>query len=248
MQIFLTVTPQEYREAAGAGRSFAHQAYRIGEDSSLLRQQLLVQTQGGLLTIRDQDAPPVQDPDALTAAVLRECSRRQYTGVLLDFEAPLREDLAAFARRLAGKCRTLYVPASYAQAAPEAVVLICTAISGGALAPYLREQFQTYRGRIALDLQRLRMDFPLPARSGSGTPLSPGAFQELLRRESPSVFFSPDLCARYFTYVQDGQAHFVLFDDADTLRRKLRLGASLGASAAFFMWPEIRDLTGELFR
>ena len=248
MQIYLTVTPQEYREAAGPGRSFAHEAYRIGEDSSLLRQQLLVQTQGGLLTIRDQNAPPVQDAAALTAAVLRECSRRQYAGVLLDFEAPFREDLAAFARQLSETCRTLYVPASYAQAVPRAVVLVCTAISGGAFAPYLREQFQTYHGQIALDLQRLQMDFPLPAKSGSGTPLSPSAFQERMQQEAPSVFFSPELCARYFTYVQDGQAHFVLFDDADTLRRKLRLGASMGVSAAFLMWPEVQDLPGELFR
>ena len=36
---------------------------------------------------------------------------------------------------------------------------------------------------------------------------------------SPSVFFSHELCAKYFTYQRDGRAHFVLFDDADTIRR-----------------------------
>ena len=91
------------------------------------------------------------------------------------------------------------------------------------------------------------MDFRLPARSGEGDPLSEEALSRLMEREAPAVFFSQDLCARYFTYSQDGEAHFVLFDDADTLNQKLRLGAGLGFSAAFFMWPEIRDVAPRLF-
>lgn len=67
-----------------------------------------------------------------------------------------------------------------------------------------------------------------------------------MERESPAVFFSQELCARYFTYSRGGDTHFVLFDDADTLNQKLKVGASLGFSAAFLMWPEIRDLAGTL--
>ena len=68
-----------------------------------------------------------------------------------------------------------------------------------------------------------------------------------MERESPAVFFSQDLCARYFTYNRNGEAHFVLFDDADTLNQKLRLGAGMGFYAAFFMWPEVRDIAPRLF-
>ena len=68
-----------------------------------------------------------------------------------------------------------------------------------------------------------------------------------MEREGPAVFFSQDLCARYFTYSRDGEAHFVLFDDADTLNQKLRLGAGMGFAAAFFMWPEVRDIAPRLF-
>ena len=100
---------------------------------------------------------------------------------------------------------------------------------------------------MALDVQRLRMDFRLPARSGEGEPLTGEALEELMGRESPAVFFSQDLCARYFTYTRNGEAHFVLFDDADTLNQKLRLGAGMGFSAAFFMWPEVRDIAPRLF-
>ena len=91
------------------------------------------------------------------------------------------------------------------------------------------------------------MDFRLPARSGEGDPLSGEALAELMEREKPAVFFSQDLCARYFTYSREGDAHFVLFDDADTLNQKLRLGAAMGFHAAFFMWPEVRDVASRLF-
>ena len=145
--------------------------------------------------------------------------------------------------------RTLYLPESYAGAAPGGVVLLCTAVSGGSFSQYLQEAVTQAggAGRLALDVQRLRMDFRLPARSGEGDPLSEEALSRLMEREAPAVFFSQDLCARYFTYSQDGEAHFVLFDDADTLNQKLRLGAGLGFSAAFFMWPEIRDVAPRLF-
>ena len=69
----------------------------------------------------------------------------------------------------------------------------------------------------------------------------------LLDRESPSVFFSQDLCARYFTYARDGETHFVLFDDADTLSQKLRTGGNMGFAAAFLMYPEVQDLLPKLF-
>ena len=137
MQLYLAITPGEAREAAQYGRTLAHVAYRIGPGSTLLRQNLNLQTQGGLLSVSDREAPPIGDPDALCAAVLRECGRRSYTGALLDFEEPPRQDRLEFARRLgqtlaAGR-RTLYLPERYAQAAGNsAVVLVCTAISGGA--------------------------------------------------------------------------------------------------------------------
>ncbi len=91
------------------------------------------------------------------------------------------------------------------------------------------------------------MDFRLPARSGEGEPLTGEALEKLMEREHPAVFFSQDLCARYFTYSRDGEAHFVLFDDADTLNQKLRLGAGMGFQAAFLMWPEVRDIASRLF-
>ena len=250
MRVYLTVSAEDYPAASQAGRHFAHMAYRIGENSALLRQNLPLQTRGGLLCATDRGAPAVQNPAALCAAVLRECGRRGYTGAVLDFEEAPRQDLKTFAaalsRRMRETGRKLYLPLPYAKEAPEATALVCTAVSGGNYREYLEETVQRWGGpdRIALDVQRLRMDFCLPAPSGEGVPLDAAAFAEWSLGKA--VYFSPDLCARYFTCTRQGQAHFVLFDDADTLARKLKTGTELGIETAFFQWPEVRDLAGSL--
>lgn len=260
MQIYYTVTAEDYPEAAAAGsapsagsavpsgRSFA--SYRIGAGSVLLRGNLPLQTRGGLLCASDREGAEIADPGALCAAFLRECGRRGYRGAVLDFERPPTPDRRAFAAALAPRMREtgriLYVPAAYAEGIPEAVSLLNTAVSGGNYQEYVEEEIRRRGGgdRVALDVQRLRMDFRLPAPSGEGETLDAASLDAL--REGKSVFFSPDLCARYFTCTKDGAAHFVLFDDAGTLNRKLHIGASLGIQTAFLLWQETADLAGQI--
>ena len=252
MQTYLAVTPDALQEASRFCRSIAHVAYRIGPGSVLLRQNLLLNTRGGLMSVSDREAPDIGQPQALCAAVLRECGRRGYTGVLLDFEQPPRRDRIQFAQALSQQLRAgqrrLYLPERYADNVPGAIPLICTALSGGNFRQRLQEAAEARggAGQLGLDMERLRMDFCLPARTGQGEPLSAAAFRALTEEYSPTVFFSQELCARYFTYTRDGTAHFVLFDDAETLRQKLKTGAAMGFSAAFFMWPEVRDIAGQL--
>lgn len=257
MQLYLTAGPENLHEAAAYQKPLVHAAYRIGEDSSLLSRDLLFSSTlpipNGLLLLTDRNAPIVSQPERLADAVLRECTRRRYSGAVLDFESPIREDLRCLAGILSRRCaavrRTLYLPEAYADAAERRIVIVNTAVSGGSLETYLQEICSQYHGaqNIALDIQCLRMDFSLPAQSGEGTPLDAEEFDTLLQAHSPAVFFSRDLCARYFTYSKGKEARFVLFDDAGTLRQKLRLGQQLGCDAAFFQWSEILGLAGELF-
>lgn len=249
LQCYLSVTPAEVSKLSVPCTSLAHVAYRIGPGSTLLRQNLLLQTKGGLLSVSDRDMTPVNDPQALCAAVLRECSRRSYNGVVLDFESVPRRDLLEFAQQLSHRLnrRLLFVPESYAPQIPGAIPLICTALSGGDLAGRLQQAISAYPGRrLALDVQRLRMDFTLPAPTGQGQFLTGQALQALIAEKNACIFFSPALCTRYFTYTQNGAAHFVLFDDAETLRQKLQIGTRLGFCAALFQWPEIQDLLSDL--
>lgn len=104
MRLYLTVRPEDVREAAPYHRELAHAAYHIGEESALLRRNLLVQTSGGLLVLSDRGAPPVEDPEGLAGALLRECGRRSYSGIVLDFEMPPRRDLSDLAAALGRSC------------------------------------------------------------------------------------------------------------------------------------------------
>ena len=246
MQIYLAVTPAEIQEASRCTRRFAHVAYRLGK-SAPLRQDLPAGIRGGLLSLSDREAPAVADPERMAVALLRECMRRNFIGIVADFEEPPTTDRIALLKALVrrgGRNLQLLVPEGCA--IPGATVLINSAVSGGNLRERLQEAIRQHPN-AGLDLQRLMMDFTLPAPSGEGKPLSPEELTALQKQRNPSVFFSPELCARYFTYMDNRQAHFVLFDDAETLQQKLRLAESLGYRTALMMYPEIRDLAGQLF-
>ena len=96
-------------------------------------------------------------------------------------------------------------------------------------------------------LQRASEDFALPALNGSGRALSPGELERLRAERGQAVFFSPELCARYFTYMDgEGGAHFVLFDDAETMARKAETARRAGLGQLAAAWPEIRDGAAQL--
>lgn len=254
MTLYLTAAPDRLAQARAATAQLAHAAYRIGPGSHLLAAPLPAALRGGLMVVSDRQAPAVEQPEPLARQLVRVCLRRGFSGVVLDLEelpeGRWAEDRAALIRQLAPLLtaygRRLYVPEIYAAASPETVVLLCTALSGGSLQGRLEEACAAYGAqRLALDLERLMMDFPLPCPSGEGTRLSR---EELaIRMQGRSVFYAEDLSARYFTYRRGGQTHFVLFDDAGTLRRKIEMGQVLGIREGFVMLPEVEDLTGFLF-
>ena len=62
-----------------------------------------------------------------------------------------------------------------------------------------------------------------------------------------TTYFSEPLCARYFTYRQNGQTHFVLFDDAATLQRKIALAKALGIGEGLLLFDEVSDILPQLY-
>ena len=112
MQLYLTVRPEDTRTASAYPAGLAHAAYRIGEGSSLLSRNLLTPARSGpmaplpgLLVLSDRSAPSIDRPAALAEAVLRECARRSYGGIVLDFDEPSREDRRRFAALLGAAVR-----------------------------------------------------------------------------------------------------------------------------------------------
>ena len=232
---------------------FAHVAYQIGAGNHLLRHNLLMATQGGLMSLGDGACPPITNPGQLIRQILNECGLRGYQGVLADFEQPPAPDRSAFLEELASALSArrgrLYIPEPYARDVGNAVPVVCTAISGGTFQQRLEEAVQAWgKTGLALDVQRLRMDFLLPSPSGAGVPLSQQDLDALLRQLQPVTFYSRELCARYFTYHREAEYHFVVYDDANTIREKLRLGSRMGAAAAFLMYPEVQDLLDTILK
>ncbi len=250
MQLYLAVTPDKLDAALKCTDRIAHVAYRIGGDGHLERRALPGGVRGGIMVLGDGDCGKITDGDALCREVWRECTNRGFGSVMADFVQPCMQDKADFLRKLCDTLlrggRELYIPENYGCEVERAAVLICTAISGGMLCQRLEEAKERFGDRIALDLQRLRMDFSLPCPRGEGRPLDCEALQALLSEE-PAVFFSEDLCAKYFVHPCGCELRFVLFDDAHTLRKKLQLARHMGIGTAFLMYPEAEDLLPELF-
>jgi len=252
LQIFLAAAPEQLQAAMKHTNRLAHAAYRIGKSGRLEGGKLPGSTRGGLLLLSDLGCGIVYDPALLSREIARECAGRGFAGVAADFELPPSRDkvhLLRELRDLMGRSgRKLYLPEVYGKYLPNACILICTALSGGSLQTRLEEAVNTWgKDHIALDLQRLRMVFSLPCPSGCGRPLSQRELEEMKENQGKQTFYSADLCAKYFTCAENGQSRFVLFDDEETLEKKIRIGSSLGIQTGFFMYPEVEDLLPRLF-
>lgn len=251
MRVYLVAEPRDLRSAMGRSRHIACAAYGIGPEGRLTRQRL-GRAQGGLMALHDRDCGPIRAPVMLCRDIWAECASRGFGGVLADLEQPPSPDRVRFLQRLSQLLtqngRQLFVPEHYGGDVPQAAVVISTALSGGCLRERLEEARCRFGPRLALDLQRLRMSFPLPCPTGEGCPLTGEELHGLLQGQRSEVFFSRDLCAKYFTCPWEDNARFVLFDDGETLGEKLRLGRELGITAGFLLYPEVADLPQELFR
>ena len=164
-----------------------------------------------------------------------------------DFEhdTPLnRRLLAAFDEALYDADIPLYVPLECGRTLSHAILTVSTAISGGSLTEYISSLQGIYSAaRIAAFLQPVSQDFTLPSPTPNGISLSAAARAALLAQTGAQPFFSRELCAKYFTYMNtDGQAHFVLYDDDSTLAAKLAQLAGCGVQNVFALFPDAAGL------
>ncbi len=222
----------------------------------LLQLCLTINTQGSLYTacqrtlsngylgLQDPGTQVTQIPAApIAEALLQECRRTGVRGVFADLESDTRAVRAL--------CKTLdtvlydadmplFVPPSRAQDVSHAIITFETAISGGSLSERLSEaQTQYGRDRVAALLQPISADFCMPSDTADGSPLTPAERHALWQHHQSQIFFSRELCAKYFTYMDaEHHGHFVLFDDEATWLAKLSVLEGLHIPHCFALYPD----------
>ena len=248
----ITVTPDRLRELAQLPVTPVHMTYRMGRGPHLFRASGSAAPRGGYMFLDGRGFDGLGPTAPFCQEVIQECMARGFTGVVCDFEGgklpPLEQVIQELGHQCFRRSWTLVAPEQYGHCSPHAQVAISSALSGGTLVQRLREAQERFgRDRVVLALQRVAEDFFLPSPTGSGTPLTQEELQARIRQRQPSIFFSHELCARYFTYMsRESGAHFVLFDDASTLAQKLQVARSLDIRTVLAVWPEISDAAEEL--
>lgn len=183
---------------------------------------------------------------AICEQLISEAERMEAVGLVVDCERqsePVQTFLSALDDKCAQRGLPLYVPLSQAECVRNACLIADTAVSGGSLIERFQDLTQRWPGRIAADLRPVSSDFTLPSPNSEGSVLSTSQREALCQRTGAQTFFSRELCARYFTYMDEaGNGHFVLFDDPDTMREKCRCLTALGVRPFFARYPDVKTL------
>jgi hypothetical protein len=185
-------------------------------------------------------------------ALLLEIAQRSFTALVCDFEqrwSPTLERLVeSVAPSLLRRGVTLYVPEAYARCDAETKVLIPTAITQGSLAGRLREATERYGGaaRLALDIECAATDLALPSPDNAGKHINRAVLNALLMERGGQSFYSEELCARYFTYREADEHHFVIYDDGGTIQKKAQTALRMGIKHGFVLYPEVESYLAAL--
>ena len=253
----LCARPGQTASAAASGLPLGHMAWHVGPGPALLAHSVGMSMRGGVMVLSDagfSDLPRQPDSAAVSGMardLTGEMGRRGFGGLACDFEQRRSPALERLVGELAGSLRrknlSLYVPEHYAHCG-DACVLISTAITQGSLAARLRQAVERHGqpGRLFLDVECLALDITLPSPGNTGKRLSREELAALLRERGGQSFFSAELCARYFTYRNADEHHFVIYDDGGTLRQKAQTAARLGLTGGFLLFPEAEPFLAHL--
>lgn len=246
--VILVCAGADTARAAGHGHPLLDLCFRVTPCGALGRLKLSAHTAGNYIGLGDFPTPAVTvHIKSFVEEVLHEARAAQASGVFADLECntPAACQLcAALDEALAAQGVPFFVPAARAADTRYAILTVETAVSGGSLRGMVAGLQETHgAGRIAALLRPVSADFSLPAASPDGMALTPDAREALRARHGAQVFFSHELCAKYYTYMDaDAHGHFVLFDDESTLEEKITQLTRQSVRYFFALYPDVCDM------
>ena len=193
-QLYLAAPPESIDAAVQTGCAVAYMIYRIGRGYHLYRAQGTDHIKNGIMFV-DTDGYVGGGPQsALVSEIIGECDKKGFSGIVLDTAERSLPQFVSLAARLSSEAEDrglkIYVPEALANSGGQTVVLLPTALSGGTLADHIGDALARFGpGRVALEIERVRMDFSLPAVTGTGKDLTEEELRALVERYHPSSFF-----------------------------------------------------------
>jgi len=253
LRTYICISPAETSKASQSGFPLCHMAYRIGQGFRLYRSGIGINVRNGVMLLTDYGLDRASGYSSmLLHDIKRECDIRNYEGVVCDFENGENEVLRQFVSE-AGNYFTgfdikLYVPISYADAAPKAHVLIPSAVTGGSYQDHLnRSLFKYGPERAAIYYEPMYIDFVMPTPSGEKDRISKTELNDLIKRLNAVSYYSRELGAYYFTYRDEqNRSRFVLFDDDRSMLKKLGMARQAGYLEAFVLYSDACDSLDQL--
>ena len=249
---YLLTPPDRLSEVESFHLPPVHLAFHIGPDGKLLGVPGSEDCRGGLMLVGTADTPGDGSADRAVRDILSLCRDRGFRGVILDPEEEpspfLTRLIHSLDRRLERDGRGFFLPARCAAFSRRAFLFLSSAVSGGSLRQRLKETAETFGAkRLVLALERSAEDFPLPSPNGKGKALTSEELADLLRHLGGKPQFSLDLCACTLPYLdRQSRPRLLLYDNADSLRRKRDLARELGIERFFLLYPQLEGILPSL--
>ena len=199
-KIFLS-SPPEYAVDAAAFKAVSIMAYRVGRGFHLYR-TVLPEVRCAVMDVNFTGFTGFGPHNVLISEILRECAYRGYSGISVGISSRPTQQAAEFFSHLSDECEnrgiTLYLPENLVSVSASTKIIIPAQNVFGTYNERLKKLCDIYGGeRIALELERIYTDYPLPSKSGFGSVISKGRFEEI--SSSCEEFYSEELCANYLS-------------------------------------------------
>jgi|GEM_PF-195520 len=247
LNVFIASGPEDYKAVSSKGFPFACMGYRLLDSGVIIHRAVPEKLRGCVMVIDDAELANISDElkSKIAGVIFSEAVRRSFSGVLLDFEKDESRPVAeSIVKLLSSQNIPVCIPAKFSALSNDARILLPLAVSGGSLSAFLDDILASFPpSRLVIEIPRICADFSIPATDPDGKRLSQEELTVLISEHRANIFFSRDLCAKYFTYRdKNADPHFVLFDDASTLKSKLYAVAARSIGTALVLYNEASDL------